>query len=119
MTSEHIQFEDLHPTMLCIVRAVTYDFVEKTGQVVMDELGCVDMGGCISVFTTIDPEVRGIQTWNEIDGKLFKDTAYVKDDDTWYPVRHDRDVEETKIAARRAFFAKHEKEEGPTTPGAP
>lgn len=118
MKTNPLHFEDLHPTMLCAVRAVTYNFAEKTGNVIMDEIGCVDMGGCISVFTTIDPEVKAIQTWNEVDGQHFEDTAYVRHDEQWHPIRHSPEVEEKKSAAIDAFFAKHEKARAePTTPG--
>ncbi len=120
MKSNPLQFEESHPTMLCAVRALTYNFADKTGHVIMDEIGCVDMSGCISVFTAIDPEVRAIQTWNEVDGERFEDTAYVYHDEAWYPVRHSREVEEKKRAAVDAFFAKHTKKTvDPTTPGAP
>lgn len=120
MKSDPIQFEESHPTMLCAVRALAYNFVEKTGHVIMDEIGCVDMGGCIDVFTAIDPEVRGIQTWNEVDGERFEDTAYIKRNDAWHPIRHSREVEEKKDAAIDAFFAKHTKKAAdPTTTGAP
>lgn len=120
MTSEPLKSGDLHPLMLCVVRALTYDFVERTGHVIMDEIGCVDMGGCIAVFTTIDPEVRGVQTWNEVDGERFEDTAYVKYDEAWHAVRHSREVEDRKRAAIDAYFAKHAMKEVPaTTPGAP
>jgi hypothetical protein len=106
--------------MLCAVRAVTYNFVEKTGHVIMDEIGCVDMGGCIAVFTAIDPEVKAIQTWNEVDGEHFEDTAYVKHGEAWHPIRHSREVEDKKNAAIDAFFEKHTKKTADlTTPVLP
>ncbi|MBW3243708.1 hypothetical protein KUV57_13630 [Epibacterium sp. DP7N7-1] len=72
----------------------------------MDEMSCVDMNGCISVFTEIDPEVTSIQTWNEIEGRNFEDTSYSKRGDTWQSMSPDDEAERKKSLPYDAFALK-------------
>jgi hypothetical protein len=63
----------------CTVIALTYDFVNREGRLVMAKNNCCDMDGCINLFTDIDPEVRMIETFA---GDL-RDTLYLRSRDKW------------------------------------
>lgn len=63
----------------CFVQKLTYDFKEKTGQLLLEDGSCTDMSGCIKLFKAIDPEVVGILT---ISGGR-RDTGYVLVDGEW------------------------------------
>lgn len=61
----------------CFVRGLSYHFSDKHGTVYMDSDSCVDMSGCIAVFTQIDPEVERISTINETDDGVYRlDASY-------------------------------------------
>lgn len=49
---------------MCCVLGLDYDFSRKVGRVIMRELDCCDMVGCIKVFKAIDPGVAEIETFS-------------------------------------------------------
>lgn len=53
-----------HPTLMCDVASLTYEFNTRTGTLVMGDGDCCDMRGCIAVFQAIDPDVRQINTFS-------------------------------------------------------
>lgn len=64
--------------MTC-VSAMSYDFRTRTGQLTMPDLCCTDMGGCIRLFTAIDPDVVRIEA---ISGDAI-DTLYSRGPHGW------------------------------------
>lgn len=51
-----------HPTLMCEVKSLEYDFKSRTGILYMPPVNCCDMGGCIKLFEAIDPKVSTIRT---------------------------------------------------------
>ena len=51
-----------HSDLGCYVQRLEYDFVTRTGTLIMCEISCTDMGGCIDLFKRIDPKVVHIRT---------------------------------------------------------
>jgi hypothetical protein len=68
-----------HPTLMCEIKSLSYDFDEKVGTLVMEDGDCCDMAGCIALFEAIDPAVKGIAT---ISGEQ-PDTMYVRSASGW------------------------------------
>jgi hypothetical protein len=52
-----------HPTLVCKVKTLTYDWTARTGLLYFPPANCCDMGGAIDLFTAIDPEVLLILTF--------------------------------------------------------
>lgn len=63
----------------CYAVGVAYDFIEKTGQLYIEDGGCCDMSGCIEMFTRIDSGAVLIETFS---GGI-RDTSYRKTRNEW------------------------------------
>lgn len=68
---------------LCNVRRITYEPVNRTGEVILDEHGCADMSGAIELFIAIDPDVRKIQASNSDGQTLTSGTVYRRNGNDW------------------------------------
>lgn len=55
-------FDVWNPELMCYVIALRYDFIHHRGTIAFPDNSYCDMGGCIALFTRIDPEVKFIQT---------------------------------------------------------
>lgn len=62
-----------------LVHSLTFDFRTHTGRLILPDLCCADMSGCIRLFTAIDPHVIRIET---LAGDVA-DTTYVRDGGNW------------------------------------
>lgn len=58
--------------LMCSVSALSYDFDKRSGKLVMADGHCVDMGGCIALFSAIDAGVLKIETFSGLE----PDTVY-------------------------------------------
>ena len=75
-----------HPQLMCCVccvKNIHYNLAQRTGVVYMGNTDCVDMGGCINLFTAIDDKVERILTFQ---GDR-PDTTYSKVDGEWYAIK--------------------------------
>jgi hypothetical protein len=68
-----------HDALMCAVKAIHYDFEEKTGYVFMPPRNHVNMSTCIKLFKYIDSRVQRILTF----AGEQSDTAYVLKNDEW------------------------------------
>jgi hypothetical protein len=75
----------LHPTLLCDVHRVEYDFRSKVGNLFMAPAHNCDMTGCVALFKAIDPKVKMIATFS---GDR-PDTLYLSRGDEWEALRRD------------------------------
>jgi hypothetical protein len=69
-----------HPQLMCCVKNIHYNLPQRTGVVYMGDTDCVDMRGCINLFTAIDDKVERILTFQ---GDRA-DTTYSKIDGEWH-----------------------------------
>ena len=69
----------------CFVERLQYDYQSKIGVLIMGELSCTDMSGCIGLFKCIDPNVKEIHTRS--DSGSIRDTIYKKKDGKWHSIR--------------------------------
>jgi hypothetical protein len=65
-----------HADLECHVRWVAYDFLTRTGKVLMDEHDGTDMSGTIELFKQIDPKVSRIEIWEQKEYGPVIDTLY-------------------------------------------
>lgn len=63
----------------CFVRELRYDFGQRMGHLMLEDVSSTDMRGCIELFKKIDPDVQAIATY--AGGK--RDTGYVLIDGKW------------------------------------
>jgi hypothetical protein len=68
----------------CFVKELHYDYETKRGYLVIGNLSCTDMVGCISLFKCIDENVKTIETYcGDCDGGNIRDTTYIKSGKNW------------------------------------
>jgi hypothetical protein len=75
--------------VMCRVARLEYDFVARTGCLHLPAQNCVDMTGCIALFTAIDADVRHIRTVRgRLAGGTVEDTCYRRPEGgPWYSYR--------------------------------
>lgn len=67
--------------VMCRVQRLEYDFEARTGYLYLPPHNCVDMTGCIDLFTALDPDVQHIRT---MAGRR-EDTGYLRGaDGEWH-----------------------------------
>lgn len=71
---------------MCEILSLDYDFETHSGNLYMGPSSATDMGGCIEIFTGIDPKVQEIKTWRTMNTEKVKDTFYVKKNSDWHAV---------------------------------
>jgi hypothetical protein len=70
---------------MCNVDKIVFDVDQRLGELWLPEMNYPDMSSTIKNFTSVDPEIRLIQTF--VGGKL--DIAYVKIDSGWEAQYHE------------------------------
>jgi hypothetical protein len=68
------------------VRSLSYDFISRTGTLVLPAMCCTDMTGAIDLFTAIDPHVQVIATVADD----ASDTTYMRTAKGWQACRRYR-----------------------------
>lgn len=76
---EAVELAPFNDELQCFAVGVVYDFKSKVGHLYIEDGGCCDMAGCISIFTRIDKNVHAIETFSG----ARQDTAYRKTGDDW------------------------------------
>jgi hypothetical protein len=69
--------------VVCYVKELHYDFVNRRGVLMMGEDSCTDMMGCIRLFQSIDQHVEGIVTVQTPPEGDRRDTSYRLVDGEW------------------------------------
>ena len=72
-----------HEKFQCFVEELRYDYGRHAGRLVMSDLNCTGMRGCISVFEAIDPDVQVIDTVQRTLGG-HRNTTYSKIGGEWH-----------------------------------
>jgi len=68
--------------LVCEVEGLHYDFEKKVGRLLMAETSACDLGGCVALFTKIDPDVKLIETF----AGDKSDTIFKRSNDGWKAV---------------------------------
>jgi hypothetical protein len=79
-----VLMSEFHDKFQCYVRSLHYDYEKHAGRLVMDELSCTDMLGCIAIFMVIDPNVQLIDTVQHSGCGGYRDTTYRKIGGAWH-----------------------------------